>query len=647
MCGIAGIFNLDGEPLGSEASTVLAMSSTLVHRGPDDAGELAEGPVAFAFRRLSIIDLETGQQPISNASRTIWVMLNGEIYNFVEVREQLERYGYQFRTKSDSEVIVHAYEHYGSNFVDHLRGMFSIAIWDAAQRRLVLVRDRVGKKPLYYAVRGKQLAFASELKALLQWPRLERTIDPSALDQYLALLYVPSPASILKDVRKLAAGHSLVANCDTGELAVHRYWQVSPTPDYCKSFAHHEECLREVLSEAVRIRLRSDVPLGAFLSGGIDSTIIVGLMVRASPVQTFSIAFADPRFDESRYARLAADFLGTSHHEETVDSNNISPDDLTKLVWHMDEPFADSSFIPTYWVSRIARKKVTVALSGDGGDELFGGYTRYRHFKTLERLGALPATVKTAGGAVASGLRKISATLAPAASERFRLAGKAFELSKLDRNDQIQALQTYFDLAGRRRIYKEDWRSTLNGNSNGWQKTNNGRFDGIPAADRGLIKFMTSDFETGMIDDGLVKVDRASMACSLEVRAPFLDHKVIECAMKIPPQFKLSAGKHKIVLKKAFSAFLPPAIATRSKQGFEVPFGQWFQKKQWRGLLIDMLSPQRLHDQNIFDPQGVVSLRDQLLEKPEDPGSSISAYQLRHRVWALLMFQLWHEQFVG
>jgi asparagine synthase (glutamine-hydrolysing) len=608
---------------------------------------MKEGPVAFGFRRLSIIDLETGHQPISNDMGTVWAMFNGEIYNFVELRAELARQGYHFRTKSDTEVILRAYEYYGLNFVNHLRGMFAIALWDAKQERLVLARDRVGKKPLFYGINRNQLAFASEIKALQVWPHLDRTIDAVALDEYLSVLYVPAPHSIFAGARKLPAGHLLIADCRRGEYVIERYWRASPVPDYTKSFDYYAEGLREVLGEAVRMRLRSDVPLGAFLSGGVDSTIIVGLMAKeVSPVQTFSIGFRDKRFDESAYARTAAQEFATQHHEETVDSTNVSPEELQSLVWHMDEPLGDSSFIPTYWVSKIARKNVTVALSGDGGDELFGGYTRYRLLQTLRRLNVLPSVCRLAGKTLTAQLRTLPAHWSPGISERLRQAHKAFELSTLNEDQQIEALQTYFDVQSKSQIYCHAWSAHLNGhNSNRNVVQENGFLKGVAKDDKALVKFMARDLETSMIDDGLVKVDRSSMACSLEVRSPFLDHRVIEFAMKIPPQFKLKNGGQKIILKKAFNDLLPSEIATRGKQGFEVPFAQWFQRKSWRALLLDMLSEDRLRRQGIFNPSKVVKLRDELLLDSEARYSQVSSYQLRHRVWALLMFQMWHEQF--
>ena len=649
MCGIAGILNLTGEWLGPDAAVASRMASTLKHRGPDDEGAMKEGPVAFGFRRLSIIDLETGHQPISNDMGTVWAMFNGEIYNFGELRAELEREGYHFRTKSDTEVILRAYECYSLDFINHLRGMFAIALWDAKQERLVLARDRVGKKPLFYGINRKQLAFASEIKALRVWPRLDRTIDAVALNEYLGVLYVPAPHSIFAGARKLPAGHLLIADCRRGEYVIERYWRASPVPDYTKSLDYYAEGLREVLGEAVHMRLRSDVPLGAFLSGGVDSTIIVGLMAKeVSPVQTFSIGFRDKRFDESAYARTAAREFGTQHYEETVDSTDVSPDELQSLVWHMDEPFGDSSFIPTYWVSKIARKNVTVALSGDGGDELFGGYTRYRLFQILRRLNVLPNVCKLAGRTLTAQLRTLPAQLSPGISERLRQAQKAFELSALNEDQQIEALETYFDVQSKSQIYSQAWSAHLNEyHSNQNVIPANGFPKGVARDDEALVKFMVRDLETSMIDDGLVKVDRSSMACSLEVRSPFLDQRVIEFAMKIPPQFKLKNGAQKIVLKKAFKDMLPSAIATRGKQGFEVPFAHWFQRKSWRALLLDMLCADRLRRQGVFNPSKVVKLRDEVLLDPEARYSQVSSYQLRHRVWALLMFQMWYEQFAA
>jgi asparagine synthase (glutamine-hydrolysing) len=645
MCGIAGILNIDGEVLGP-TTVAQQMAASIEHRGPDDKGMLIDGPVAFGFQRLCIIDLQTGHQPVADEQARRWCMFNGEIYNFLELRAELEAKGYSFRTNSDTEVILQAYAAYGLEFVQHLRGMFAIALWDATQQRLVLVRDRIGKKPLFYGVSNGQLAFASEVKAFLKWPEFRRTINAQALNDYLTFLYVPAPSSIFEGVQKLPPAHMLVADCKQGSFEVRPYWKVSATPDRSKSFEFYEQGLKEVLAEAVQLRLRSDVPLGAFLSGGIDSTLVVGLMSRyISPVRTFSIGFPDARFDERAYARCAAAAFGTIHTEEVVDAFSVSPDELCKLVWYMDEPFGDSSFIPTYWLSKLARKHVTVALSGDGGDELFAGYPRYRYFQLLQRFNLVPAALRRAGGHVAAALRAAVLPQSSALAERLRQVQKALALSEDEPEDQILAMLTYFDDANKSRLYSDAWRAGLNGHL-GHDLVPYARCPPGQGSDA-LAGFMARDFQTNMVDDVLVKVDRASMACSLEVRAPFLDHHVVEFALRIPPEYKLRNGTHKVILKKAFADLLPEQIINRSKKGFEVPFAQWFQQPQWRSLLVDMLAEDRLRSQGIFNPPDVIRLRDWLLDDPEARRLPMSAYQLRHQVWALLVFQIWHDQFMG
>jgi asparagine synthase (glutamine-hydrolysing) len=645
MCGIAGILNIDGEVLGP-TTVAQQMAASIEHRGPDDKGMLLDGPVAFGFQRLCIIDLETGHQPVADEQARLWCMFNGEIYNFLELRKQLEAKGCSFRTNSDTEVILQAYAAYGLDFVPHLRGMFAIALWDATQQRLVLVRDRIGKKPLFYGVSNGQLAFASEIKSFLKWPEFKRTINAQSLNDYLTFLYVPAPSSIFEEVQKLSPAHMLVADCKRGSVEVRPYWQVSATPDRSKSFEFYQEGLREVLAEAVQLRLRSDVPLGAFLSGGIDSTLIVGLMSRyISPVRTFSIGFPDARFDEREYARCAANAFGTIHTEEVVDAFSVSPDELCKLVWYMDEPFGDSSFIPTYWLSKLARKNVTVALSGDGGDELFGGYPRYRYFQLLQRFNLVPAALRRVGGQLAAAMRTAVLPQSPGLAERLRRVQKVLALSEQDPEDQMLAMLTYFDEAHKSRLYSDAWRNGLNGHLSHDLLRQQVRSAG--QGSEPLAGFMARDLQTNMVDDVLVKVDRASMACSLEVRAPFLDHHVVEFALRIPPEYKLRGGTHKLILKKAFAELLPEQIVNRSKKGFEVPFAQWFQQPQWRALLVDMLSEERLRSQGIFNPPDVIRLRDWLLDDPEAACLPMSAYQLRHQVWALLVFQIWHDQFMG
>lgn len=645
MCGIAGLLNLKNEPL-ADNEVVRAMASTLVHRGPDDDGYFSDGPVAFGFRRLSIIDLTTGHQPLCNEDRTVWVMFNGEIYNYVELHDGLRNRGHVFQTKSDTEVIAHSYDEYGADFVRHLRGMFAIALWDAKQRRLYLVRDRIGEKPLFYGVRNGQLAFASEIKALMAWPGNLRAINHEALHDYLTLLYVPSPKSILDGIHKLPPAHMLIADCNSQAVSLQRYWSVPAPTVQQRTVSYYMEGLANEMREAVRIRLRSDVPLGAFLSGGIDSTIVAGLMVRENPhLKTFSIGFTDQRYDESAHARLVADTIGAAHSEEIIDAESMVPEDLCNLVWYMDEPFGDSSFIPTYWVSKTARQYVTVALSGDGGDELFGGYPRYRYYRWLDRLSSRPGWVRSTGRVLSRGLMNASLPIAPTVGEYLRQAEKAFEISALDEDGRRLALLSFFNEEEKRRLYSERWREQAR-----MLRTVEliGRCqNGHPARADGLSRIMARDVETNLVDDSLVKVDRASMACSLEVRTPFLDHRVVEFAMQIPTALKLHNGVHKFILKETFRDLIPPDIMRRKKHGFELPFARWFQKPQWRSLITDMLSEERMRAQGIFNPTEVVGLRDTFLADPEAHHLALSAYQLRHRVWSLLMFQLWYERLLN
>jgi asparagine synthase (glutamine-hydrolysing) len=625
-------------------SVVRRMAATLVHRGPDEGGIVADGPVTFGFRRLSIIDLSTGSQPIPNEDETIWVMFNGEIYNYLELRDELEAKGHRFRTSSDTEVIVHAYETWGLDFVDRFLGMFAIALWDRNRGRVVLARDRFGKKPLFYAERNGHLAFASELKAFLPWPHLDTSIDAAALHDYLTFLFVPSPSSIFSAVKKVPPAHMLVADLRAGSISLRRYWKFWPAPDRSRSLESYAEELRHLLEDAVRIRLRSDVPLGAFLSGGIDSATTVGLMRQFAPdVQTFTIGFADRRFDERAYAGLCASHLGVSSLSEVVDYNTFSPDELSRLVWYLDEPFADSSAIPTYRLCRLARKHVTVVLSGDGADELFAGYTRYRNFQLLLRLGLLPDSLRGGAAALAGLVMKAALPHSSRLAQLARQAQKALDLSRQGEDDRILSLITYLDEATKDGLYTRSWMSQVNGYSS--RERLREQFRNVEEGGDPLSRFMARDMETNLVDDGLVKTDRASMACSLEVRSPFLDHRVAELTARIPSDYKIKGGNRKVVLKKAVEDFLPPEIARRPKQGFELPFAEWFQRDPWRSLLIDLLSEERLRRQGIFDPGQVVALRDRFLDDPEALRQPLSAYQLRHRVWMLLVFQMWEEGF--
>ena len=644
MCGLTGVFNLTGRPL-EDPEVIKRMASCLMHRGPDEAGYLVDGPTAFGFRRLRIIDLATGQQPVANEDETIWVMLNGEIYNFVELRQELQKRGHQLRTQSDTEVIVHAYETFGLDFVRHLRGMFAIALWDSRKRQLVLARDRIGKKPLFYGERDGQLAFASEIKALLRWPGLDRTLDAEAIHDYLSFLYVPAPKSIFKQVRKLPPAHLLAASADTGRVQLLRYWQLQPQPDRSKPRRYFVDGLRGLLEESVRLRLRSDVPLGAFLSGGLDSTAVVGLMSRepiAGPVKTFSMGFQDVGFDETHYARLAAKAFDTNHTEEVVEP--IGVDLIRQLAWFLDEPFADSSAIPTYQVSRLARQHVTVALSGDGGDELFAGYPRYQYARWLRRLARFPWPVRTGISWLSQGSRRILSPRWRVAGNALRCLVKAFHLSHLPETQRMLALLSYYEEEDKRVLYAPDFLAQVNGYS-----SLNAVADGMAkfTGDRDpIVGFMAQDLETNLVDDALVKVDRMSMACSLEVRCPLLDHQLVEFAATIPPELQLQGTRTKLIFREAMADLLPDEIAHRGKWGFAVPFGAWFKSKEWKALLDDCLSMESVRQRGIFSPERVNEMRQAILSERVAQKLEISTHQLWHRVWILLMFELWARQYL-
>lgn len=643
MCGFAGLLNLSSEPL-PEPSLVEGMSKLLNHRGPDDRGFYSNGPLAFGFRRLSIIDVAGGHQPVTNENGTVWCMLNGEVYNYLDLRHELEHHGHLFKTNSDTETVVHGYEQWGLGFANRLRGMFAVAIWDAEQRQLILARDRIGKKPLYYSVNRGQLAFASELKALLGWPALDRTVDPSALQDYLRFLFVPAPRTIFRSVRKLLPGHMITVRAATEELHFQRYWSFDMTPDRRRTKPEVVAELRQRLEEAVRIRLRSDVPLGAFLSGGLDSSSIVALMAReqlAEPPLTFSMGFPEADFDESPYALLVARSVGSNHHQELVEP--VSPETLQLISWHLDEPFADSSAVPTYLVCKAARRHVTVALSGDGGDELFAGYNRYRYFRSIDRLAAWPPSVRkwarTLLSQASAGLTKA----APALGEPMRQALKALEGASLGCADRPFFLNQYFKPADIRQLVSPDLNALQNGRcfEEEWAQS----FSANGIAD-GLDLFLYIDTVLGLPDDMLTKVDRMSMAHGLEVRCPLLDQEVVEYAGSIPTEWKLRGAHHKHILKEAVSDLLPNVILRRSKSGFGAPIGNWL-SGTFRELTEDCLSPDSVSRRDWFIQPEVTSVRDSVLSRGSTgTASGLSKHQIWHRAWALLMLELWARRFL-
>jgi asparagine synthase (glutamine-hydrolysing) len=627
MCGIAGIAHIDpAYPV--DQHLLRRMTTVMSHRGPDAGGLHIGHGMALGHRRLSIIDLSTGDQPIFNEDRSIAVVFNGEIYNFHELRPRLQARGHRFATLSDTEVIVHAYEEVGPDCVSWLRGMFAFALWDERRRRLLLARDRVGKKPLYYTHDSERIAFASELKGLLQDGALKRAVTAEALQQYFALGAVQAPTTIFQSVAQLPPAHYLV--WEQGEARLHEYWDVPLGGAVPRSEAQALEEFAEVLDQAVRVRLISDVPLGAFLSGGVDSTAVVESMARLSdvPVVTTSVGFAERRFSELPHARSVAAALGTDHHEVMVEPH--AADIVPTLVWHLDEPFADSSALPTYYVSKAARERVTVALSGDGGDEIFAGYQRRyglnRWERRLRRL--LPNWARR-------GLVKPVGRMYPKADWLPRPLRARYFLQNLGTTFE----RAYFaDLSLFR---EEDQRNLLvpelHGAAPGREPfTAFARhFERARGLDP-LGQLLYVDLKTWLVNDILVKVDRMSMACSLEVRAPLLDHKVIEFAATVSPDLKYRGSESKYLLKRHLDGRVPRSALYRPKQGFEIPLAAWL-RGELRPLAEDLLFSSRAVGRGYL-----VTRELHAMWQRHQRGVRDHAAQL----WALLVLELWHRAFV-
>jgi asparagine synthase (glutamine-hydrolysing) len=617
MCGIAGKFNFDlSAPI--DRGRVEAMTTAVAHRGPDADGFHFGDGIGLGHRRLSIIDLASGDQPLANEDGSVWTVFNGEIYNFAEVRAELETRGHLFRTSSDTEVIVHAYEEWGDRSVDRFRGMFAFAVWDERRRRLLLVRDRIGVKPLYYCVTPSGITFGSEIKSLLEDPDVPRDWSPDAIDAYLALQYVPAPHTIYTSIRKLPPGHLLVA--EDGRVAVRQYWDLLfPGDGDPAREAEYLERLETLIFESVRLRLISDVPLGAFLSGGIDSSLVVAAMTRAARgrVVTISIGFDERPYNELDYARTVSRALGTEAHEKIVRYDLV--DLLPKLAWHFDEPFADSSAVPTYYVSAAAREHVTVALSGDGGDEVWAGYQRHaveqwetrarrylgpRGTRVASRLGGwLPLSLKGARS-----LRHLALSPAEACAVKHGYG--------------------LFESDTRRLLYSNDFAARV---------ADADPFDALRRAYAActspdpLDRALYADLKTSMVDDILTKVDRMSMAVSLEARDPLLDHKLLEFAATIPSGLKLHHGRRKYLLRRLLERRIPKAIVDRPKHGFNAPIGEWL-----RGPLAPMvdalLLDGRLKDRGLFSVQAIERVWREHRDGVRDH---------RHRLWSLVMLELW------
>ncbi len=646
MCGICGIKTRSSEQ--PPEALLRDMAGRLAHRGPDDEGFLTQPGIGLGFRRLSIIDVAGGHQPVHSEDKQVWVILNGEIYNYIELRATLEKQGHTFYTNGDTETIAHAYEQYGLDFVHKLRGMFAAAIWDASKQRLVLARDRIGKKPLYYAERDGQLAFASEVKALYPWPRLNPEVDYAALSHYLSLLYIPAPLSILKDVFRLPPGHMLIVTPD--KITLHDYGRFKlPERPLDISLEEAQERLDELLLEATRIRLRSDVPLGAFLSGGVDSSAVVYYMQRANvghQTQTYSMGFEDASFDERQYARAVANRLDTDHHEELV--TPVSEQMLLDLIWYMDEPFGDSSSIPTYLVSQAARRHVTVALSGDGGDELFAGYNRYIALELVDQVARkTPGWLRRFG----RGTAQLAYQAIPDDLTRYakplRLALLGLDMTLLDPPARVAPIERYFSQDEKLSYLTGDALAALGNmpSSESWMTEQYGAAAETRNQNDPLAAYLYVDTLYSLPDDMLTKVDRMAMANGLEVRCPLLDQEVVDFVLSLPREFKIHKRDRKIILKRLMADRLPNEIMYRPKMGFSVPFGPWL-TSTFRPLVEDCLSADSLRNRGIFAVEPTIALRDSVLRHPTGEHNRMSETQRWHRVWLILVFELWARRFL-
>jgi asparagine synthase (glutamine-hydrolysing) len=628
MCGIAGIVrghrdqaHSDG---GVDPATIHRMCEAIVHRGPDDEGIFVKAGVGLGMRRLSIIDLAGGHQPVFNEDKTVWIVFNGEIYNFPELRIELEKSGHRFASHSDTEVIVHLYEEFGADCVTRLRGMFAFALYDERRRKLLLARDRFGKKPLHYALVGDRLLFGSEIKSILAVAPELATVNNEAILQYLYFGYIPDPLTSFLPIQKLPPGHLL--EFEAGKIHVQQYWNL---PQYSTHYPNsEEECLEELerrLAEAVRIRLISDVPLGAMLSGGVDSSTVVALMARASsqPVKTFSIGFAHDDFNEAHYARMVAQRFGTDHHELIVEPNVLET--VEHLTSSLEEPFGDSSMLPTYYVSSLARKHVTVALSGDGGDEIFGGYDRYAVHLRRQIFERIPRWM----------WRFCRAQIYPRLPRNMRGRKFAYNVSLPLRERYVDGIAFVPAFEREMPLLSEEFRDVVRDYPDP-QGVMYRHFDEAPAKDA-ISKMMYLDTKTYLVGDILTKVDRMSMLTSLEVRVPILDHLLVEWVTGLPSEFKIRDGQQKYILRKlAERVGVPREVLYRSKRGFALPLVHWM-RHELKDLILSVLLEPRTLKRGYFNPLALQKLLDEHFRGSRDHS---------HQIWRLLMLELWHRNFL-
>lgn len=626
MCGICGFYQSD---LKADKTNLKLMNDQIIHRGPDDDGYYFNERVGLAARRLSIIDLKTGHQPLTSHSKMNWITYNGEVYNFKELREELKARGYKFRTSTDTEVIVNLYEEFGLDFVKKLRGMFAIGIYDIKKDRLILIRDRIGIKPLYYSFQpeNKNLIFASEIKSILKYPGIKKELDNNALDLFLTLEYIPAPFSIFKNINKLPAAHMLIF--EKGIIRIKKYWEIKKG-ELKGNFNELKEQFLSLLNESVKMRMISDVPLGAFLSGGIDSSAITSVMssISKNRIKTFSIGFEEKSYSELKYSKIVSEKFNTDHY-----TKNLSPN-INELVLSLssffDEPLGDFSNFPTYLVSKAAREKVTVVLSGDGGDEIFGGYEHYiaqkiarfadfpmfRPFhKLLSKTTNLfpPSELKKG---FTNRIKRFSEGLSNSYKDRhFRwmLFLSNLQKTKLYSTDFIDS--KFLNILPKRQPFEKYFQHSK-------------EFDG-------MNQDLYLDVKTYLVDNILVKVDRMSMATSLEARVPLLDHKIVEFAFSIPEDFKLKGYTTKWFFKKSMEGILPDEIIYRQKEGFSIPIKNWL-KNELKDLMFEYLSEKRIKETGIFNYNYVKKMIDEHINNRENHS---------HRLWTLILFNMWRERF--
>lgn len=623
MCGIAGKVDHSGS-VGVRRDLLEEMCTAIEHRGPDSRGLFIDDNVGLGIQRLRVVDLVTGDQPIYNEDRSIVVVLNGEIYNFAELRSDLRRRGHHFVTQGDTEAVVHLYEEHGPACVGLLHGMFAFALWDRRRRRLLLARDRIGKKPLYYAVRGRELTFASELRALMFGDPDHRDVDPLAVDAFMRLGYVPPPLSIFSGVSKLPPGHTLIFQ--DGHVQIDRYWRL----DYSRKLHVDDprelhEPIREHLRAATRKRLVADVPLGAFLSGGIDSSAVVGAMAEASPrpVKTFSIGFASARFDELEYARRIAKLFGTEHHEFVVHPDAVAM--LPKIVRHYGEPFADASAIPSFYLAQMTRSEVTVALNGDGGDEAFGGYTRYVSNALAARLDVLPGGLRRA---LASQGRRLDGGDDQSVVSKARRLMTGLAYTPAERYERYLAL---LDPAERASLYSPEFAASISHRS---EESVIGRAWAEASGNDVRDVMLEVDTATYLPGDLITKIDIATMAYGLEARSPLLDHALMQFAASIPANLKIRGREKKWIFRQALRGWIPDEILDRPKQGFSVPIGQWL-RHELHDVVRDVLLDPSTAERGYFRPEAVRVMLDR-----QAAGVDAATKPL----WALFMLELWHRE---